>query len=92
MASIAKAAKKAYKKSSRVKKQVGGLPQGYDPRLRRPLAARPPVALGRRPYAPIGTMDRVVKKGGSVRRKKGSTVSRKSGGKVMQGYKAGGKV
>ena len=32
------------------------------------------------------------KKGGSVRRKKGSTVSRKGGGKVMQGYKAGGKV
>ena len=32
------------------------------------------------------------KKGGSVRRKKGSTVSRKRGGKIMQGYKAGGKV
>ena len=49
-------------------------------------------ALGRRPFAGVRTMDRVVKKGGSVRRKKGSTVSRKGGGKIMQGYKAGGKV
>ena len=32
------------------------------------------------------------KKGGAVRRKKGGTVSRKRGGKIMQGYKAGGKV
>ena len=32
------------------------------------------------------------KKGGSVRRKKGSTVSRRGGGKIMVGYKAGGKV
>ena len=32
------------------------------------------------------------KKGGTVRRKKGSTVSRRGGGKIMQGYKAGGKV
>ena len=92
-----------------VKKQVGGLPQGYNARLDESLAARHPAvrgnlaarraesegmerALGRRPYAAVGTMDRPVKKGGSVRRKKGSTVSRKSGGKVMQGYKAGGKV
>ena len=49
-------------------------------------------ALGRRPYAAVGTMDRTVKKGGSVRRKKGGTTSRKSGGKIMVGYKAGGKV
>jgi hypothetical protein len=34
----------------------------------------------------------MVKKGGSVRRKKGGTASRKGGGKIMQGYKAGGKV
>jgi hypothetical protein len=39
-----------------------------------------------------GVVPRKNKKGGSVRRKKGSTVSRKRGGKVMQGYKAGGKV
>jgi len=32
------------------------------------------------------------KKGGSVKRKKGGTASRKSGGKIMQGYKAGGRV
>ena len=97
-----------------VKKQVGGLPQGYNARLDESLAARnrgargnladrargnlaarraesigEERALGRRPYAAVGTM---AKKGGSVRRKKGSTVSRKSGGKIMQGYKAGGKV
>ena len=92
-----------------VKKQVGGLPQGYDARLHESLAARHPAvtgnlaaraaesegmerALGRRPYAAVGTMDRPIKKGGSVRRKKGGTTSRKSGGKIMQGYKAGGKV
>ncbi len=92
-----------------VKKQVGGLPVGYDARLRESLAARHPAvrgnlaaraaesrgeerALGRRPFAGVRTMDRVVKKGGSVRRKKGSTVSRRGGGKIMQGYKAGGKV
>jgi hypothetical protein len=34
----------------------------------------------------------MVKKGGSVSRKKGGTTSRKGGGKIMQGYKAGGKV
>ena len=89
-----------------VKKQVGGLPQGYDARLHESLAARHPAirgnlaaraaeskgmerALGRRPYAAVGTM---AKKGGSVRRKKGGTTSRKSGGKIMVGYKAGGKV
>ncbi len=89
-----------------VKKQVGGLPVGYDTRLRESLAARHPAvrgnlaarraesmgmerALGRGPYSGARTM---VKKGGSVRRKKGSTVSRKGGGKIMQGYKAGGKV
>jgi len=89
-----------------VKKHVGGLPQGYDDRLRESLAARHPAvrgnlaaraaesrgmerALGRGPYSGARTM---VKKGGSVRRKKGSTVSRKGGGKIMQGYKAGGKV
>ena len=49
-------------------------------------------ALGRRPYAAVGTMDRTAKKGGSVRRKKGSTVSRRGGRKIMHGYKAGGKV
>jgi hypothetical protein len=89
-----------------VKKQVGGLTQGYDARLRESLAARHPAvrgnlaaraaesrgmerSLGRGPYSAARTM---VKKGGSVRRKKGSTVSRKGGGKIMQGYKAGGKV
>ncbi len=89
-----------------VKKQVGGLPQGYDARLRESLAARHPAvrgnlaarraesmgmerALGRGPYSGARTM---AKKGGSVRRKKGSTVSRRGGGKIMQGYKAGGKV
>jgi hypothetical protein len=89
-----------------VKKQVGGLPQGYNARLDESLAARHPAtrgnlaarraesegmerALGRRPYSAASTM---AKKGGSVRRKKGSTVSRKGGGKIMQGYKAGGKV
>ena len=89
-----------------VKKQVGGLPVGYDARLRESLAARHPTvrgnlavraaesrgeerALGRRPFAGVRTMDRVVKKGGSVRRKKGGTASR---GKIMKGYKAGGKV
>ena len=92
-----------------VKKQAGGLPVGYDARLRESLAARHPAvrgnlaaraaesegmerALGRRPYAAVRTMDRPIKKGGSVRRKKGGTTSRKSGGKIMQGYKAGGKV
>jgi hypothetical protein len=30
--------------------------------------------------------------GGKVSRKKGGTVSRKRGSKIMQGYKAGGKV
>jgi len=34
----------------------------------------------------------MAKKGGSVRRKKGGTASRKGGGKIMVGYKAGGKV
>ncbi len=100
---------KSRKGGGTVKKQVGGLPVGYDARLRESLAARHPAvtgnlaaraaesegmerALGRRPYAAVGTMDRVVKKGGSVRRKRGGTTSRKSGGKIMQGYKAGGKV
>ncbi len=32
------------------------------------------------------------KKGGTVSRKRGSSVSRKRGSKIMQGYKAGGKV
>ena len=89
-----------------VKKQAGGLTQGYDARLDESLAARHPAvrrnlarrraesegmerALGRGPYSGARTM---AKKGGSVRRKKGSTVSRKAGGKIMQGYKAGGKV
>ena len=89
-----------------VKKQVGGLPQGYDARLDESLAARHPAvrgnlaarraesmgmerALGRGPYSGARTM---VKKGGSVSRKKGGTTSRKGGGKIMQGYKAGGKV
>ena len=88
-----------------VKKHLGGLPQGYNARLDESLGARNRArgnlaarraesegmerALGRRPYAAVGTM---AKKGGSVRRKKGSTVSRRGGGKIMQGYKAGGKV
>ena len=89
-----------------VKKQVGGLPQGYNARLDESLAARHPAvrgnlaarraesegmerALARGPYSGARTM---AKKGGSVSRKKGSTVSRKGGGKIMQGYKAGGKV
>ncbi len=94
------------KRGGVAKKQVGGLPQGYDARLDESLAARHPAvrgnlaarraesegmerALGRGPYSGARTM---AKKGGSVRRKKGSTVSRKGGGKIMQGYKAGGKV
>ena len=88
-----------------VKKHLGGLPQGYNARLDESLGARNRArgnlaarraesigeerALGRRPYAAVGTM---AKKGGSVRRKKGGTTSRKGGGKIMQGYKAGGKV
>jgi len=89
-----------------VKKQVGGLPQGYNARLDESLAARHPAvrgnlaarraesegmerALARGPYSGARTM---AKKGGSVSRKKGSTVSRKGGGKIMVGYKAGGKV
>jgi hypothetical protein len=88
------------------KKHAGGLTQGYGARLRESLAARHPTvrgnlarraaesegeerALGRGAYSGARTM---AKKGGSVRRKKGSTVSRKTGGKIMQGYKAGGKV
>ena len=89
-----------------VKKQVGGLTQGYDARLDESLAASHPAvrrnlarrraesegmerALGHRPYSAARTM---AKKGGSVSRKKGSTVSRRGGGKIMVGYKAGGKV
>ena len=39
-------------------------------------------------------MDDLTKKrrGGKVSRKRGGTVSRKRGSKIMQGYKAGGKV
>jgi hypothetical protein len=105
---MTKSYKKEYRPKSKkiAKKHVGGLTQGYDDRLRESVAARHPAvrgnlatraaesegmerALGRRPYAAVGTM---AKKGGSVRRKKGSTVSRKGGRKIMQGYKAGGKV
>jgi len=39
-----------------------------------------------------GDMFEAKKTGGKVSRKKGGTVSRKRGGKIMQGYKAGGKV
>ena len=98
-----KGGKVSRKAGGTVKKQVGGLPQGYDARLDESLAARHPAvrgnlaarraesmgmerALGRGPYSGARTM---VKKGGSVRRKKGGTASR---GKIMQGYKAGGKV
>ena len=94
---------KGRKAGGTVKKQVGG---GFDARLDESLAARHPAvrrnlaarraesegmerALGRGPYSGARTM---AKKGGAVRRKKGSTVSRKRGGKIMQGYKAGGKV
>ena len=88
-----------------VKKHLGGLPQGYNARLDESLGARNRArgnlaarraesegmerALGRGAYSGARTM---AKKGGSVRRKKGSTVSRRGGGKIMQGYKAGGKV
>ena len=85
------------------KKHAGG---GFDARLDESLAARHPAVRGnlaarraeseaaerarrRGAYSGASTM---VKKGGSVRRKKGSTVSRKAGGKIMVGYKAGGKV
>jgi len=94
------------KSGGTIKKQAGGLTQGYDARLDESLAARHrgtkgnlaarrhesegmERTLGHRPYSGARTM---AKKGGSVRRKKGSTVSRKAGGKIMQGYKAGGKV
>jgi hypothetical protein len=46
-------------------------------------------ALGRRPYSAASTM---AKKGGSVKRKKGGTASHKGGGKIMVGYKSGGRV
>ena len=88
-----------------VKKHLGGLPQGYNARLDESLGARNRArgnlaarraesegmerALGRGAYSGARTM---AKKGGSVRRKKGSTGSRRGGGKIMQGYKAGGKV
>ena len=88
-----------------VKKHLGGLPQGYNARLDESLGARNRArgnlaarraesegmerALGRGAYSGARTM---AKKGGSVRRKKGSTVSRRGGGKIMQGYKASGKV
>ena len=88
-----------------VKKHLGGLPQGYNARLDESLGARNRArgnlaarraesegmerSLGRGAYSGARTM---AKKGGSVRRKKGSTVSRRGGGKIMQGYKAGGKV
>ena len=91
------------KRGGTAKKHAGG---GFDARLDESLAARHPAvvgnlaarraesegmerALGRGPYSGARTM---VKKGGSVRRKKGGTASRKGGGKIMQGYKAGGKV
>jgi len=91
------------KRGGVAKKQVGGLTQGYDARLDESLAARHPAVVGnlaarraesegmeralrRGPYSGARTM---AKKGGSVRRKKGGTASR---GKIMQGYKAGGKV
>ena len=85
-----------------VKKHLGGLPQGYNARLDESLGARNRArgnlaarraesegmerALGRGAYSGARTM---AKKGGSVRRKRGGTASR---GKIMQGYKAGGKV
>ena len=88
-----------------VKIHLGGVPQGYNARLDESLGARNRArgnlaarraesegmerALGRGAYSGARTM---AKKGGSVRRKKGSTVSRRGGGKIMQGYKAGGKV
>ena len=91
------------KSGGTAKKHAGG---GFDARLDESLGARHrgtkgnlaarrhesegmERALGRRPYSAASTM---AKKGGSVRRKKGSTVSRRGGGKIMQGYKAGGKV
>ena len=40
----------------------------------------------------MGDMFEDRKSGGKVSRKKGGIVSRKGGGKIMQGYKAGGKV
>ena len=85
-----------------IKKHLGGLPQGYNARLDESLGARNRArgnlaarraesegmerALGRGAYSGARTM---AKKGGSVRRKRGGTASR---GKIMQGYKAGGKV
>ena len=91
------------KRGGTAKKHTGGLTQGYDARLDESLAARHPAVVGnlaarraesegmeralrRGPYSGARTM---AKKGGSVRRKKGGTASR---GKIMQGYKAGGKV
>ena len=40
----------------------------------------------------MGDMFEDRKSGGKVSRKKGGIVSRRGGGKIMQGYKAGGKV
>ena len=81
--------------NARLDESLGARNRNLADRARGNLAARRAEsegmerALGRRPYAAVGTM---AKKGGSVRRKKGGTASRKSGGKIMQGYKAGGKV
>jgi len=94
------------KRGGVAKKQVGGLPQGYNARLDESLAARHPAVRGnlaaRRAESmgmeralgrgPYSGARTMAKKGGSVRRKKGGTASRKGGGKIMVGYKAGGKV
>ncbi len=43
-------------------------------------------------YIEYGDTSKDNKSGGKVSRKKGGTTSRKRGSKIMQGYKAGGKV
>ena len=89
-----------------VKKQTGGLTQGYDARLDESLGARHRGTTGnlaaRRHESegmeralgrrPYSAASTMAKKGGSVSRKKGGTTSRKGGGKIMVGYKAGGRV
>ena len=54
------------------------------------------LAAGLLSSKPAGAGSDIVtptrKRGGSIKRKRGGTVSRRGGGKIMQGYKAGGKV
>ena len=50
------------------------------------------VKRARKRNKELETATSQIKHGGKVSRKKGGTASHKSGGKIMYGYKAGGKV